>query len=161
MVRRAIEETWGREMREFSPREDERRMLEDMPGYQGAFNRLHYRFFPVASNPVLEWIASELEQHGTSPDDIATAFAIRVGVMTRLIARKLGADAFAMQDVHDAIAVMVHRVLANDISPAMQARIAPTAIQARAVRRRKAARRKLSARQGQGRGRGRGNSTAD
>ncbi len=67
MVRRAIEEKWGREMREFSPQEAERRMLKDMPGYQGAFNRLHYRFFPVASNPVLEWIASEAEDHGTSP----------------------------------------------------------------------------------------------
>jgi hypothetical protein len=150
MVRRAIEEKWGREMQEFPPREAEQRMLEDMPGYQGAFNRLHLRFFPVASNPVLAWIASELEARGTSPDDIAKAFAIRVGVMTRLIARKLGADAFAMQDVHDSIALMVHRVLANDTSPAMKARIAPTAIKARVARRRRPARRKLSDRQGRG-----------
>jgi hypothetical protein len=144
MVRRAIEEKWGREMQEFSPQEVEQRLLEDMPGYQGAFNRLHYRFFPVASNPVLAWIASEVEERRTSPDDIAKAFAIRVGVMTRLIARKLGADAFAMQEVHDTIALMVHRVLANDTSPAMKARTAPTAIKARVVRRRKHARRKLS-----------------
>ena len=150
MVRRAIEEKWGREMQEFPPREVEQRMLEDMPGYQGAFNRLHYRFFPVASNPVLEWIASEVEERGTSPDDIAKAFAIRVGVMTRLIARKLGADAFAMQNVHDAITLMVHRVLANDTSPAMQARTAPTAIKARVARRHKPARRKLSDRPGRG-----------
>jgi hypothetical protein len=146
MVRRAIEEKWGREMRELAPEEAERRMLEDMPGYQGAFNRLHYRFFPVASNPVLEWIASELEERGTSPDDIAKAFAIRVGVMTRLIARQLGADAFQMQDVHDTIALMVHRVLANDTSPAMKSRITPTAIQARVVRRRSPGRRKFSVR---------------
>jgi hypothetical protein len=86
-------------MQQFSPQEAEQRMLEDMPGYQGAFNRLHYRFFPVATNPVLEWIASEVEERATSPDDIAKAFAIRVGVMTRLIARELGTDAFAMQDV--------------------------------------------------------------
>ncbi len=150
MVRRAIEEKWGREMREFSPQEAERRMLEDMPGYQGAFNRLHYRFFPVASNPVLEWIASEAEDHGTSPEDIAKAFAIRVGVTTRLIARKLGADAFGMQDVHDSIALLVHEVLANDTSPAMKARIAPRTIQARIARRHKPARRKLSDRQGRG-----------
>jgi hypothetical protein len=39
-------------------------------------------------------------------------------------------------------------VLANDTSPAMKARIAPTAIQARAVRRRKAARRGVSDRRG-------------
>jgi hypothetical protein len=150
MVRRTIEEKWGREMQEFSPREAEQRMLEDMPGYQGAFNRLHYRFFPVATNPVLEWIASEVEERTTSPDDIAKAFAIRVGVMTRLIARELGTDAFAMQDVHDTIALMVHRVLANDTSPAMQARTAPTAIKARVARRHKHARRKLSNRQGRG-----------
>jgi hypothetical protein len=148
MVRRAIEEKWGREMQEFPPREVEQRMLEAMPGYQGAFNRLHYRFFP--SNPVLAWIASEVEERGTSPDDIAKAFAIRVGVMTRLIARELGTDAFAMQGVHDTIALMVHRVLANDTSPAMQARTAPTAIRARVARRHKPARRKLSDRQGRG-----------
>jgi hypothetical protein len=148
MVRRAIEEKWGREMREIPPPEDEQRMLEDMPGYQGAFNRLHYRYFPVASNPVLEWIAAELEQHGTSGEDIARAFAIRVGVMTRLIGQRLGAGAFEMQEIHDAIALLVHRVLANDTSPAMKARIAPTAIQARAVRRRKAARRGVSDRRG-------------
>jgi hypothetical protein len=147
MVRRAIEEKWGREMRDFSPQEAERRMLEDMPGYQGAFNRLHYSFFPVASNPVLEWIESELA-HGTNAEDIAKAFAIRVGVMTRLIARKLGADAFGAQDVHDTIALMMHRVLANDISPAMKARIAPTVIKARVARRHKAARRKVSGAQG-------------
>jgi len=150
MVRRTIEEKWGREMQEFSPQEAEQRMLEDMPGYQGAFNRLHYRFFPVATNPVLEWIASEVEERATTPDDIAKAFAIRVGVMTRLIARELGTDAFAMQDVHDTIALMVHRVLANDTSPAMQARTAPTAINARVARRHKPARRKLSNRQGRG-----------
>ncbi len=150
MVRRTIEEKWGREMQEFSPQEAEQRMLEDMPGYQGAFNRLHYRFFPVATNPVLEWIASEVEERATTPDDIAKAFAIRVGVMTRLIARELGTDAFAMQDVHDTIALMVHRVLANDTSPAMQARTAPTAIKARVARRHKPARRKLSNRQGRG-----------
>src|SRR5216684_88603 len=150
MVRRTIEEKWGREMQEFSPQEAEQRMLEDMPGYQGAFNRLHYRFFPVATNPVLEWIASEVEERATSPDDIAKAFAIRVGVMTRLIARELGTDAFAMQDVHDTIALMVHRVLANDTSPAMQARTAPTATKARVARRHKPARRKLSNRQGRG-----------
>ena len=142
MVRRAIEEKWGREMQDFSPQEAERRVLEDMPGYQGAFNRLHYRFFPVASNPVLEWIESELA-HGTNTDDIAKAFAIRVGVMTRLVARKLGADAFDAQDAHDTIALMVHRVLANDTSPAMKARITPTAIKARVARRHKAARRKV------------------
>jgi|GEM_PF-5343490 len=150
MVRRAIEEKWGREMQEFSPQEAEQRMLEDMPGYQGAFNRLHFRFFPIASNPVLEWIASEVEGRGTSSEDIAKAFAIRVGVMTRLIARKLGADVFAMQDVHDTIALMVHRVLANDTSPAMKARTAPTAIKARVARRHKHGRRKLADRQGRG-----------
>ena len=83
MVRRAIEEKWGREMQEFPPREVEQRRLEDMPGYQGAFNRLHYRFFPVASNPVLEWIASEVER-GTSPDEIAAAlrFILAAPAMT-------------------------------------------------------------------------------
>src|SRR5262245_60930387 len=148
MVRRAIEETWEREMRETPPQEDERRLLEDMPGYQGAFNRLHYRYFPIASNPVLEWIAAEIEQRCTSPDDIIRAFAIRVGVMTRLVAQKLGARAFEMQEIHDAIALLVHRVLANDTSPAMKARIAPTAIRARVTRRRKAARRGLAGSQG-------------
>src|SRR5262249_13384606 len=115
-----------------------------MPGYQGAFNRLHYRYFPIASNPVLEWIAAEIEQHCTSREDIIQAFAIRVGVMTRLVAQKLGTGAFETQEIHDAIALLVHRVLANDTSPAMKARIAPTAIQARVVRRRKAARRGLT-----------------
>jgi hypothetical protein len=150
MVRRAIEEKWGREMRALPPGEDERRMLEDMPGYQGAFNRLHYRYFPVASNPVLEWIATELEEYCTSREDIARAFAIRVGVMTRLVAQKLGTGAFEMQEIHDAIALLVHRILANDTSPAMKARIAPTAVQARVGRRRKAARRGLSGRQKRG-----------
>src|SRR5260370_36819665 len=120
MVRRTIEEKWGREMQEFSPQEAEQRMLEDMPGYQGAFNRLHYRFFPVATNPVLEWIASEVEERATSPDDIAKAFAIRVGAMTRLIARELRTDAFAMQDVHDTTAPMVHRGLRTDTAPAIE-----------------------------------------
>ena len=91
MVRRAIEENWERAMREIPPSEEKRRMLEDMPGYQGAFNRLHYRYVPIASNPVLEWIAAEIEQHCTSREDIAAAFALRVGVMTRLIAQRLRA----------------------------------------------------------------------
>jgi hypothetical protein len=143
MVRRAIEENWERAMREIPPSEEKRRMLEDMPGYQGAFNRLHYRYVPIASNPVLEWIAAEIEQHCTSREDIAAAFALRVGVMTRLIAQRLGTDAFEMQEMHDAIALLVHRVLANDTSPAMKARIAPTSIQARVARRRKTARRRL------------------
>jgi len=149
MVRRAIEEKWGREMRKRPPRDAEQRMLENMPGYQGAFNRLHYRFFPVGSNPVLEWIASEFDEQGTGPDDIAKAFA-----MTRLVARKLGANAFGMQEVHDTITLLVHQVLGNNTSPAMKTRIAPTAIKARMVRWHKAARRRLSDRQGQGSSRG-------
>ena len=50
--------------------------------------------------------------------------------MTRLVARKLGANAFGMQEVHDTIALLVHQVLGNDTSPAMKTRIAPTAIKA-------------------------------
>jgi hypothetical protein len=150
MVRRAIEEKWGREMRGHSPQDAERRMLEEMPGYQGAFNRLHYGFLPVASNPVLDWVASELEERGTPPHEVAKAFAIRVGVMTRLIARRLETGAFAMQDVHDTIALLVHEVLTNDTSPALKSRIAPTRIRARMARRHGHARRKLFDRHGRG-----------